>query len=171
MFTIHTEYNAKNLAVLAKALRRTLRKKKNRRTHIFGWIVCAVAVLLILDDFWHDTVMLHTAFIGAAAAIMVLTLLFEDKINGYFASKRLLPITATGDTTFEQDSYTSVSPAGQTTWKYENIVALCESEQYFVFVVGKSHGQLFDKATLQGGSEQEFRDFICSRCSCEIVKI
>ena len=171
MFTAHTEYNAKTLSVLAKALRRTLRKKKNKRTHLFGWIVCAVAALLILDDFWHDTVMLHTAFIGAAAAIMVLTLLFEDKINGYFASRRLLPIAAVGDTTFEQEHYTSVTPAGETTWKYENIVALCESERYFVFVVGNNHGQLFDKTTLQGGSEEEFRSFICHRCGEKIVKI
>ncbi len=171
MFTLHTEYNAATLAVLAKALRRTLRKKKNRITRIFGWVVCALALLLIYDDFKNNTVMLHTALTGAAVTIMALTLLFEDKINGYFASKRLLPITASGDTTFEEDSYTSVTPGGQTTWKYENVEAICENDRYIVFVIGKSHGQLYDKTTLQGGSVEEFVSFICRRCSLKIVKI
>ena len=171
MFTLHTEYNAKNLAVLARALRRTLRKKKNRTTHIFGWIICALAALLILDDIRQGTVMLHTALIAAAGACVAGTLLFEDKINGFLASKRLLPIAASGDTTFDEDSYTSVTPAGQTTWKYENIEAVCESDRYIVLIVGKSHGQLYDKTTLQGGTVEEFVSFICRRCSRKIVKI
>lgn len=37
-FTFQTIYNQKELTTMARALRKTLRKKKSRRSHVFGWI-------------------------------------------------------------------------------------------------------------------------------------
>ena len=48
-FTFETQYDAKTLALMAKALRKTIRKKHSRRSHIFGWMVTALAVLLLLS--------------------------------------------------------------------------------------------------------------------------
>ena len=42
-FTFETEYNTKTMSVMAKALRKTIRKKHSRRSHIFGWIVSALS--------------------------------------------------------------------------------------------------------------------------------
>ena len=45
-YTFETLYNQKSLAVMAKCLRKTIRKKKSKRSHIFGWLVVVLAVLL-----------------------------------------------------------------------------------------------------------------------------
>ena len=47
-FTFETVYNQKAVTAMARALRKTLRKKKSRRSHIFGWIILVIAVLLTL---------------------------------------------------------------------------------------------------------------------------
>ena len=47
-FTTATDYDMKTLTAMAKALRKTVRKKKSRRAHIFGWIVVLLGTLLLL---------------------------------------------------------------------------------------------------------------------------
>ena len=47
-FRFETQYTAKTMAVMARALRKTIRKKRSRRSHIFGWVVFALGVLLVL---------------------------------------------------------------------------------------------------------------------------
>ena len=46
------------------------------------------------------------------------------------------------------------------TQPYSNIVALAQTEGYFVFVFGKNHGQVYDKAGISGGTAEQFRRFI-----------
>ena len=47
-FTTATDYDMKTLTAMAKALRKTVRKRKSRRAHIFGWIVVLLGTLLLL---------------------------------------------------------------------------------------------------------------------------
>ena len=49
-FTTATDYDMKTLTAMAKALRKTVRKKKSRRAHIFGWIVVLLGTLLLLPQ-------------------------------------------------------------------------------------------------------------------------
>lgn len=56
-FQFETRYDQKGLTALARALRKTIRKKRSRRSHIFGWCIVALAILLIaarrlLDEPW-----------------------------------------------------------------------------------------------------------------------
>ena len=46
-FTFETEYNHKALTVMAKTLRKTVRNKKSRRSHIIGWLLVVLSVFLI----------------------------------------------------------------------------------------------------------------------------
>ena len=46
-FQLETRYDQKGLNALARALRKTIRKKRSRRSHIFGWCIVALAILLI----------------------------------------------------------------------------------------------------------------------------
>ena len=90
-FTFETEYNQKALCVMAKCIRKTARAKHSKRGHIFGWIVIALALLLSFSSGDEGFVItFKTVITWVAAAVMLIVLLFEDKINGCFAGKRML---------------------------------------------------------------------------------
>lgn len=160
-FVFETEYNQRAMTAMAKGLRKTVRKKHSRRSHIFGWIVLALALLLS----WVSEGLAGTGTLvtWAAAVVMLLTMIFEDWINGYVARKRMLPGTAHAKATFTEEGYHSETAAGNTRWKYENIAAMAEMNRYFVFLFGKNHGQIYDKRHLTGGTVEEFRAFMESK--------
>ena len=45
-FTFETIYDQKAVTTMAKVLRKIIRKKRSRRSHVLGWIVVVLAVLL-----------------------------------------------------------------------------------------------------------------------------
>ena len=92
-------------------------------------------------------------------------------MNGYFARKRMLPGTVFAATAFEEDGYVSEVEAGKTEWKYENIEVIAETKDYFAFVFGKNHAQLYDKNSLKDGSVEEFRAFIKEKTGKEIWQV
>ena len=47
-FKFETAYNQEAITVMAKALRKTVRKKRSHRSHIFGVLVIILALLLTL---------------------------------------------------------------------------------------------------------------------------
>ena len=171
-FTFETTYNQKAMNSMARALRKTVRKKHSRRSHIFGWIITVLAVLLVLPIGEREVVFnFRTVITWAVIVIIVATLLFEDWINGYIARKRMLPGTAFALCTFGEDDYVSETKAGKTEWKYENIETIAETKDYFVFLFGKNHAQVYDKNSLQGGSIEEFRTFLVKKTEKEIWSV
>ena len=94
--TFQTVYDQKALQTMARALRKTVRKKHSRRSHIFGWIVAILGLVLSLlpgeDGF---AVTGKTVLTWLIVAVMVVALIWEDRLNGYFAGKRALPGTNT----------------------------------------------------------------------------
>lgn len=160
-FVFETDYNQRAMTAMAKGLRKTVRKKHSRRSHIFGWIVIALALIMS----WVSEGMAGTGTLvtWAAAIVMLLTMIFEDWINGYVARKRMLPGTAHAKATFAADGYCSETAAGNTQWKYDNITAMAEMNRYFVFLFGNNHGQVYDKHSLTGGTVEEFRAFMESQ--------
>ena len=100
-YTFQTDYNQKSLSVMAKCIRKTARAKRSKRSHIFGWIVIALALLLSFSSGDEGfTITFRAVITWIAAAVMLFVLLFEDQINGYFAKKRMLSaILFTNDST------------------------------------------------------------------------
>ena len=90
-FSFETKYNAKTMTLMAKALRKTVRKKHSRRSHTFGWIITILALLLLFRT--GPAVDLRTVVTLGAVLAILLALLFEDNLNGYIAKSRLLPGT------------------------------------------------------------------------------
>ena len=105
-FTFETEYNAKSLAIMAKALRKTIRKQHSRRSHIFGWIITVLALLLIVKNLAFD---MRTVVTSAAILAIVAALLFEDRLNGYFAKRRMLAGTEKAVTVFSENGFFSTT--------------------------------------------------------------
>lgn len=158
-FTIETRYNAKTMACMARVLRKTVRKKHSRRSHLFGWLVVAFGLLLAVPDAALD---FRTVLTVAAVALVLIALLLEDRINGYVARRRMLPGTETAVTVFTESGFVSTTGIGRTEWKYDAIRLVAETDGFFVFVFDASHAQLYDKAHLEGGTVEEFRRFLQS---------
>lgn len=125
VFTFETRYDTKALSVMARALRKTVRKKRSRRSHILGWIVIVLALLLLLaDGFALDA---STIITSLAALALLLVFLFEDRLNGAVAKKRLLPGTEKAVTVFSEDKFVSTTDVGKTEWNYDKILAVAET--------------------------------------------
>ena len=168
-FTFETHYNAKTMTVMAKALRKTVRQKHSRRSHLFGWIISALALLLLTSEGFE--LHLRAAVTLAVIAAIVLAMLFEDQINGYVACKRMLPGTEKAIAVFSEEGFTSTTDVGKTDWNYDKIVLVAEMKDFFVFVFGHSYAQLYDKSALAGGTADDFRSFIESMTGKRVVRI
>lgn len=163
-FQFETRYDQKGLTALARALRKTIRKKRSRRSHIFGWCIVALAALLIaaqrlLGEPWT----LRDTLNGVAGAILIAILFTEDQVNAFFAKKKLLPGTSFAKCVFTEESYTSTTEAATTEFHYEVVRQVCETADYFVLLFSRQHGQIYDKASLSGGTVEEFRTFITEK--------
>jgi hypothetical protein len=160
-FTLNSVYDQAAVTAMARALRKTVRKKHSRRSHVFGWIVTALALMLSFlpgeDGF---AITFKTVATWLVVLVIVVTLLFEDAINGYFARQRALPGTVQTKTTFASDGYYSVNDAGETLWSYKNVQTVAETGDYLVFVLNKNHAQVYDMRTISGGTEAKFREFL-----------
>ena len=171
-FTFQTKYNQKAMKTMARGLRKTLRKKRNLRSRIFGFIICILGIVLPLIPEENGLVIDFSSILTwVAVAIMGVVLIWEDSINGYLARKRLLPGTEASTAVFGTDGYESASEFGKSEWGYDKIVAIAETKEYFVFVFSISHAQVYDKASLTGGTLEEFREFIQRKTEKEIVTI
>ena len=174
-FTFETEYNQKALSVMAKCIRKTARAKHSKRSHVFGWIVIALALLLSFSSGDEGFVItFKTVITWVAAAVMLIVLLFEDKINGYFARKRMLKGTEKSIVTFDtenSDMFVSQTEVGKSEFNYNKIAMIAETDRYFVFVFSASHAQVYDKNSLSGGTVNEFREFITQKTGKAVVKV
>ncbi len=171
-FRFETEYNQKSMTALAGVLRKTIRAKRSRRSHVFGWLVIALAVLLSLplgdEPFTLDA---STVITWVVSLILLFVLLFEDFLNGYVARKRMLAGLDKAVSIFDEEKYTSETKVGKTEWKYDVVELLAENKDYFVFVFDKNHAQVYDKQSLTGGTEEEFRNFLRAKTEKEFVRV
>ena len=171
-FRCETAYNQEAISVMAKALRKTARRKRSIRSHIFGVIVILFAIFMTLPVGDKEFVLdFRTIITWLVAAILVFVLLFEDKINGYAARKRMLPGLANAVVTFTEDGYHSETEVGSSDFKYSTIALLAETKDYFVFVFGQNHAQIYSKKSLTGGTVDEFRTFIRNVTGKEIQNV
>ena len=171
-FKCETVYNQEATTIMAKAIRKTARKKKSRRSHIFAVIVIILAFLLTLPLGDKEFVInFRTIITWIIAAILLFTLIFEDKINGYVARKRMLPGLEKATVTFHADGYHSEAELGSSEVKYNTIILLAETDNFFVFVFSQSHAQVYNKNSITGGTIEEFREFLKNVTGKEIQKI
>ena len=163
-FTFETDYDISALSAMARALRMTIRKKQSRRTRIFGWTVTVLGIL-VMAALGINLVTL------TAIVILVLFLLFEDRMNGYVAKKRVLPGTEHCKCQFFQNKFMSVTMVGKTEFRYDRIKYVTEDQRYFVFILSNSHAQAYDKKRLTGGDAGEFRSFIEDRTGQKVIPV
>ncbi|MBQ3123558.1 MAG: YcxB family protein [Firmicutes bacterium] len=171
-FRFETVYNKESLTVMAKVLRKTVRKKRSRATRVFGWFVLILGILLLLplgdEKFAFD---LSTCVTLIALIAIVGVLLTEDRLNGMMAEKRLVQGVVGATSVFKEDGYVTSLDLGKTEWRYENLGTLAEHKDFFVFIFDQNHAQLYDKRSLEGGSVEEFRVFIEEKTGKKIKRV
>ena len=163
-FVFQTSYDSKALAVMCKALRKTTRKKKSRRSHILGWIMIALVVLLSLPRDGGYIIDARRIITWLAALAILIVFLFEDRLNALLAKKRMLPGLLTSTVTFSPDGYHSETELGSSDFSYGNIKDIAETERYFIFLFGQNHAQIYDKQGMVTGDPLDFARFI-SQCT------
>ena len=174
--TCTTVYDQKTVTAMARGLRKTIRKKHSRRSHILGGIVTAAAVLFPIFSRKEGESLL--SFQGIVmwliATVLVAVLIWEDQINGYFAKKRMLKGTEKALAVFDTDRvdrFHSETEVGSSEFSYEKILLVAETERYFVFLFSSSHAQIYDKHSLTGGTVEEFRVFLSERTQKPIIPV
>lgn len=158
-----TDYNMETLTAMAKGLRKTVRKKRSRRVHIFAAVVLVLGILTILATVAGGEPLGASGVVTLLALLVVILVsLFEDRLNAWFARKRLLPGTEHA-ATFEEDGYVSATGVTESRFSYAQIVVIAETARYFVFALSSHHTQAYDKRTIRGGSVEDFRAFIAEK--------
>lgn len=171
-FIFETKYDQKGISAMAEALRKTIRKKKSKKQHIWAILIIILAVILTIPKNNEEFVITFNLVITwVAVLVMVFTFIFQDKINGYFARKRMITGMEKSITTFKDESYFSATNMGKTEFYYKNIFEVVENNDYFIFIFDKSHAQIYDKNGITKGNIDEFRTFITKKTDKEIRKI
>jgi len=171
-FTFDTVYDQKAVTAMARGLRKTIRKRHSRRSHIFGWIVILFILLLTIPlDGEPLIVEGRTVITWCAGAVMLFALFFEDTLNAWFARRRMMAGTDRAAGVFTEENYCSETAAGRTQWRYDTIGQIGEDKDYFIFVFDRRYAQVYDKRTLSGGSVEEFRTFISKKTGKEVQPI
>ena len=171
-FIFETMYDQKGISVMAEALRKTIRKKRSKRSHICAILIIILGIILSMPKNSEEFKITFNFIITWVAIItMVVVLIFQDKINGYIARKRMIAGMEKSITTFKEESYISETNIGKTEFYYKNINLIVETEEYFVFVFDQSHAQIYDKNGITKGSIDEFRKFITQKTEKEIQNV
>lgn len=163
VFSFHTAIDQRAMTAMARALRKTVRKKRSRRSHIFGWIVIVAGLLLAFGGEDGFVVDVRTAATLLVLLVIVVVLVWEDQVNAYIARKRMLPGTEKATSCFEPDGYKTTTDIGETSWHYDKIGRLVIIGDYYVFVFNQSHAQVYDRRSISGGTTGEFEKFIESK--------
>ena len=168
-FTFETRYDQEAMTAMARGLRKTIRKKHSSRSHVLGWVIMILAIVQTLPLNGRPfSIEGRMILLWVTALLVLAALLFEDRLNGSFARRRMMPGTDRAASVFAEESYRSETAAGKTQWRYDTIRHIAEEKNYFVFVFDPRYAQVYDKRTLRGGTVDEFRDFIGQKTGKEV---
>lgn len=160
-FEIHSDITNRSMTIASRAMRKVLQRKSSILWAIFGWSVFFINALLLIPFDGETFTLDASTVISLLVEVMLLSvLLFQDRFNGMIARKNALAGTKEYHVAFGEDSYTVVTAVTTSTFHYELIDALAESQDYIIFLMKKRYAQPLDKRTLTGGTVEEFKRFL-----------
>lgn len=160
-FEIHSGITNRSMTIASCAMRKVLRRKRGIMWAIFGWSVFFINALLLIPFDGEPFALDVSTVISLLVEVMLLSvLLFQDRFNGMIACKNTLAGTKDYHIAFGEESYTVVTAATTSTFRYELIDAMAESQDYIIFLMKKRYAQPLDKRTLTGGTVEEFKRFL-----------
>ena len=160
-FEIHSNITNRSMTVAARAMRKVLRRKRSIIWAIFGWSDFLFNALLLIPFDGEPFALDVTTVTALLVEVMLLSaLLFQDRFNGMIACKNTLAGTKDYHIAFGEESYTVVTEVITSTFRYEMIDAMAESQDYMILLMKKRFAQPLDKRTLTGGTVEEFKRFL-----------
>ena len=160
-FEIRSDITNRSMTIASRAMRKVLRRKRSILWAIFGWTVFFINALLLIPFDGEPFTLDASTVISLLVEVMLLSvLLFQDRFNGMIARKNALAGTKEYHVAFGEDSYTVVTEVTTSTFRYELIDALAESQDYIILLMKKRYAQPLDKRTLTGGTVEEFKRFL-----------
>jgi len=143
------------MTALARVVRKTRRKNLAQRVaSAVAGIELAFVVMLIRAGAggWQ---------VNLALGLLLMACVFgEDRVNGLLSLRQIPPDSREVNTAFQEDGYTSRTRSGERWWPYRQIRILAETEDYFIFVLDRTHRQVFDKRGFTWGSAEELRTLL-----------
>ena len=160
-FEVHSNITNRSMTVASRAMRKVLRRKRSIMWAIFGWSVFFINALLLIPFDGEPFALDARTLISLLAEVILLSvLLFQDRFNGMIARKNTLAGTKEYHVAFGEESYTVVTEVTTSTFRYELIDAMAESQDYMILLMKKRFAQPLDKRTLTGGTVEEFKQFL-----------
>lgn len=173
MYEITTVYDHKALTALCRAVRKTYRRKRSLFLRILvGAFIATNAVfnglLYWLGAFVFDFTVILTV---AAAVLLLLLCFFEDDLNAWIGGGMSYGYKQETTASLDEDAYTITLPGNVGRWQYDKIQRLCETEGYFVLLLSKRHGHVFDKSGFTKGDPDAFRTYITEKTGIPVRSI
>ena len=154
-FVNQTVIGKKELTALARGARRSVRKKRGVIVRIVGLAVILLNVLFCAasrqagDSRW---------WVNGALALFLLVIIFgEDQLNGRISAKYLLPDAQKVTASFGPEGYTTATASSESRFTYDQIQAVCETRDCFLFYLKRNLGQIYDKNGFTKGTAMAFR--------------
>jgi len=149
-FEIRSDITNRSMTIASRAMRKVLRRKRSILWAIFGWSVFLFNALLLIPFDGEPFVLDVRTLTSMLAEVMLLSvLLFQDRFNGMIARKNTLAGTKEYHVALGEDSYTVVTAVTTSTFRYELIDALAESQDYIIFLMKKRYAQPLDGGGIQ----------------------
>ncbi len=164
-FTFETEYNMEALTAFVKVTKKTV--QKNIQLMVLGFEILVIAMQFFVYIMTKDKHYLYTILI-----FLILFFIFQtDKFSAKITKRRMISGAERNVTVFEEDNYSTTTSMDKNVAKYECLMLLTETKDYFVFFISKYQGYIYDKSNLTGGTLEEFRAFITEKTGKEIKYI
>ena len=163
-FEIYSDITNRSMTIASRAMRKVLQRKSSILWAIFGWSVFFINALLLIPFDGEPYTLDASTVISLLVEVMLLcVLLFQDRFNGMIACKNTLAGTKNYHIVFGEESYTVITEVTTSTFRYELIDAMAESQDYMILLMKKRFAQPLDKRTLTGGRWRNANDFLRRR--------
>lgn len=167
-----TLYDHAALTAIARAIRKTFHRKKNIATRIFMLIVLIFGVYSSTPLSGKEFRITGGNVICYITLVFIfLTLVWEDGVNALFAKRRLPRGEYLVDAVFDDEGMTIGTAENNSYCVYQRIKYLAETRYFYIFIFNENHAEVFEKDSLSGVSDEEFREFICKKTQKQIQKI
>ena len=171
-FRFETDYDQETLTAMARGLRKTIRRKRSRRTHIFAGIVLVIGLAsTVLSIASKEPLRARNLLVPLAMLCVIYASLQEDRLNGRVAKRNVLPGTEHAGCVFGEDGYTIKTSVTESRFSYAQILAVAELPRYLVLALSNNQAQAFDKESLSGGTIEEFRVFLADKTGKPVQQI
>lgn len=168
-FSFSTDYDFAALTAMSKVLGKTIQSKRRIIVNIFGFLYIGLCLLLLfITDF---SLHISTVVIYVVMLLVLLSIIFRNRYMAFWAKRGMIKGTEHAYVEFHDDGYNSKTEVGESHFQYGSILNVAETKDYFIFVLSKVHSQAYAKKSMQGGSEEDFRNFIEQRTGKKIIKI